>query len=205
MKVATSRLQTSNPLTSPTTTTPATLNMAYLPNFGRPKGMPPRMGVIKPQDDPKAILPVTLTVCPAIQYRTGARQTSRNCHWMLCWNVGITGTGHIAQRRLHVHHERDIPHLTNWGPMTDAVTHKEQGAMVVIPLKTMTYAERQALEKIAINALVKVPNGQWNNQDWCIEVLEEAVKQGILSALEAKAATDRASKVQPVLAELQCL
>lgn len=171
--------------------------MTYLPNFGRPKGMPPRMGVIKPLD-PHTSLTVNLTVCPALQYRTGPKQTSRNCHWMLSWNIGITGTGHTAQRRLHVLHERDIPHLTNWGPMTDAVTPKEQDAMVVIPLKMMTFAERQTLEKIAINTLVKIPNGQWNNQDWCTEVLEEAVKQGILTALEVKAATDRARLVQPI-------
>ncbi|KAF4585031.1 hypothetical protein EYR40_001864 [Pleurotus pulmonarius] len=171
--------------------------MAFLPNFGRPVDMPPRMGVIRPLD-PNTSLPVNLNVRPALQYRSGPRKTSRNCHWMVCWDVGITGTGHTAQRRLHVLQERDIPHLTNWGPMTDAVTPKEQAAMVVIPLKVMTLGERQALEKIAINTLVKVPNEQWNDQDWCTEVLQEAVKQQILSELEVKTATDRASKVQPV-------
>ncbi|CAL1713572.1 unnamed protein product [Somion occarium] len=92
-----------------------------------------------------------------------------------------------AFRHLHITRERDkkgIPcdHLTNWGPMTKAVTPDDLTRSRLIPLGDIPLAGRQRLEEIASATPIRVPDGAWNNQDWVLTVLETALDEGVLPA-----------------------
>ncbi|KAJ8521933.1 hypothetical protein ONZ45_g1456 [Pleurotus djamor] len=164
----------------------------YLPNFGRPEGRVGPVGLWKYQE-PNTSLPVNLVVVPA----RGVRPTSRDSHWMFAWDLAQTGSGQIAQRRCHLVQEPGFDHLTSWGAITDAVNINEKSTKVVISIKNMTLAQRQAFERIANAAGVVKPNGQWNCQDWCKSILTQATAQGLVTAQEAQAALDCAQRVPP--------
>jgi hypothetical protein len=53
-------------------------------------------------------------------------------------------------------------------------------------------AQRVALEEIAARTEVRVPNGEWNCQDWVIEVLVSAVDDDLISPGDRDAALSAA-------------
>ncbi|CAL1713573.1 unnamed protein product [Somion occarium] len=112
-------------------------------------------------------------------------------HWAIVWDVPHSPhsvpTSTQAFRHLHITRERDkkgIPcdHLTNWGPMTKAVTPDDLTRSRLIPLGDIPLAGRQRLEEIASATPIRVPDGAWNNQDWVLTVLETALDEGVLPA-----------------------
>jgi len=109
----------------------------------------------------------------------------RGQHWAISWTVGDLPPRHKVQRILHIVTEIGCNHYTNWGPVTRTYDPLELAA---IPIAQLTPAQRVALEGIAVRTEVCVPNGEWNCQDWVIEVLARAVEDDLLSAAEKDAA-----------------
>jgi hypothetical protein len=146
-----------------------------LPNFGRPSGhfSPVSLDhIFKDTDEPKDVL-LQVTLAP-----TGI---ARHNHWTICWVVGWSD-GYAIQRRVHIVQELQVPHLTNWGPLTksaSADTASTSRAIVLVP--RMSLEDRKRLEKIGSDMPVLAPNGEWNCQDWVILVLVEAESQGLIS------------------------
>ncbi len=168
---------------------------AYLPSFGRPQGAYAPSGdwTVK---DPAQALQVFLMVDPAARRsRTGAAKTPKDSHWMLAWHVGTTLSGHEAHRRCHLRQDPGVPHLTNWGVLTNAVEDHELKRLVRVPLAVLDKDTRLRLEAIANTTQVRVPDGRWNCQDWCIEVLHQAVQARIFSPATVQAAVARAQQV----------
>ncbi|KAF4596600.1 hypothetical protein EYR38_007987 [Pleurotus pulmonarius] len=168
---------------------------AYLPSFGRPQGAYAPTGdwTVK---DPAQALQVFLMVDPAARRsRSGVAKTPKDSHWMLAWHVGTTLSGHEAHRRCHLRQDPGVPHLTNWGVLTNAVEDHELKRLVRVPLATLDKDTRLRLEAIANTTQVRVPDGRWNCQDWCIEVLNQAVQARIFSAAAVQGAVARAQQV----------
>ncbi|KAJ7448515.1 hypothetical protein FB451DRAFT_1411260 [Mycena latifolia] len=76
-------------------------------------------------------------------------------------------------------------HYTNWGPLTRSFEPRDYGA---VPIALLTLEQRRTLDSIAARTEVCIPNGDWNCQDWVIEVLGGAVEAGVLSTAERDAA-----------------
>lgn len=168
---------------------------AYLPSYGRPQGAYAPSGdwTVK---DPAQALQVFLMVDPAARRsRTGAAKTPKDSHWMLAWHVGTTLSGHEAHRRCHLRQDPGVPHLTNWGVLTGAVENDELKRLVRVPLAILEKDARLKLEAIANTTQVRVPDGRWNCQDWCIEVLNQAVMARIFSPAVVQTAIARAQQV----------
>lgn len=124
--------------------------------------------------DPDLELPVELLInrsCPEL----------RGQHWAISWTVGDLPPTHKVQRILHIVAEVGCKQYTNWGPVTRSFNPLELAA---VPIAQLTLAQRRALESIAAQTQVCVPNGVWNCQDWVIEVLGRAVGEALLSAGE---------------------
>jgi hypothetical protein len=121
--------------------------------------------------DPDETVPVLLTIIPA---HTG---NPRDNHWMLIWRV-FNGE-HLIIRRLHIVHEIGYNHLTNWGPLTVTAGDTTRNAPQLL-LGELMLSQRRVLEGIAQETPVMVPNGEWNCQNWVVDVLKEAVKQNLL-------------------------
>ncbi|KAJ8692554.1 hypothetical protein PTI98_009856 [Pleurotus ostreatus] len=168
---------------------------AYLPSYGRPQGAYAPSGdwTVK---DPAQALQVFLMVDPAARRsRTGAANTPKDSHWMLAWHVGTTLSGHEAHRRCHLRQDPGVPHLTNWGVLTGAVESHELQRLVRVPLAILEKDARLKLEAIANTTQVRVPDGRWNCQDWCIEVLNQAAMARIFSPAAVQTAIARAQQV----------
>lgn len=168
---------------------------AYLASFGRPQGAYAPSGdwTVK---DPAQALQVFLMVDPAARRsRTGVAKTPKDSHWMLAWHVGTTLSGHEAHRRCHLRQDPGVPHLTNWGVLTGAVEDHELNRLVRVPLAILEKDSRLRLEAIANTTQVRVPDGRWNCQDWCIEVLNQAVQARIFAPAVVQTAIARAQQV----------
>lgn len=116
---------------------------------------------------------------------------------MIAWRIGQTSEGHTVQRQVQIVQESGLDHLTNWGPITSATDKETEKNAVAVDITTMTLAQRQTLEHIANTTRVRVPNGDFNGQDWIISVLQEAVAQGLVEQAELERAVTTASNVQP--------
>lgn len=134
------------------------------------------MGIDHLFRDPDLSLPVELLINRAYPQLRGQ-------HWAISWTVGdISGSPtHKVQRILHIVTELGFKHYTNWGPLTRSFDPLELAA---VPIATLTLVQRRALEDIAAETRVCVPNGEWNCQDWIIEVLGRAVEEDLVSAME---------------------
>ena len=142
-----------------------------LPNNGIESTMykPPSIDHLFP--DPDETIPVLLNIISA------PSGNPRDNHWMLLWKI-FNGQ-HLIIRRLQVVQEIGYDHLTNWGPLTvtaDDITKSSPH----LSLGELTLSQRRVLEGIAQETPVMVPNGEWNCQNWVIDVLKEAVKQNLL-------------------------
>ncbi|KAF9490280.1 hypothetical protein BDN71DRAFT_1400289, partial [Pleurotus eryngii] len=136
--------------------------------------------------EPTHPLPVKLIICPPhIDGHTRSLDTQlRSAHWMIAWDIGFTGSGNVAQRRFQIIPE-ELPtgqaHLTNWGGLIVADNPEDHRKRIYISIKdSMTFSQRQVLGEIADDMPVRRPGSGWNGQDWCLEVLAEASKRGIL-------------------------
>lgn len=168
--------------------------MFSLDNMGRPDHLGP-VSLWK-YPDPDVALAVMLVVIRARPLLTYI-PTFRDNHWMITWDIGVTPDGHTVHRRLHIVQEPDCDHLTNWGPITSVAGQETERNGIVVNITTMTLAQRQALESIANTTPVFKPNGEWNCQNWILAVLEEGVKQGLLTHEEYMEVVVAAQAVAP--------
>ncbi len=113
---------------------------------------------------------------------------------MVGWNLGWTGSGNVAQRRFQIIAEDD--HLANWGGLVVADNPEAHPERIYITIKdNMSFEQRQVLAEIADDMPVRRPGSGWNGQDWCLEVLEEALRRGILTVEELQRITHLASSL----------
>lgn len=156
--------------------------------MGRPPGRISPVGVEHIYRDPD----IDLLVCLLVN---NDHSDPRGRHWSVSWQVGelneSTGTDsdspqtHRVQRVLHIVREVGLDYYTNWGPKTRFFETTHFNA---IPIASISLSKRKALEEIASSAEVYEPNGEWNCQDWVIEVLRKAVKDGIFTMEEVEVA-----------------
>lgn len=157
----------------------------YVPNMGQCDYMIPPCDIsfLYPDKQPHA-LPISLWVKYVDE---PIPSTSR--HWAIVWKVPHSPhgapTSTQAFRHLHITRERDrkgtpCTHLTNWGPMTKAVTPDDLTRSRLIHIADVDLQGRKRLEEIASATPVVVPDGIWNCQDWTLTVLQTAVEEGVL-------------------------
>jgi hypothetical protein len=169
-----------------------------LPNaFGRPSFVrePPGVEHIYPDPQDRS-LPVML----AVWKKVGIPPQKR--HWAIVWQVGTASTGDSVHRMLAIVRERGptglLDYLTNWGPKTRIAGPDLQNTgetVIYYPLETLTYAQRQALEKIGAAEVVHEPDGKWSCQTWVESVLDKGMEDGLfLEQNVVKAAIDEAMK-----------
>ncbi|KDQ10956.1 hypothetical protein BOTBODRAFT_468965 [Botryobasidium botryosum FD-172 SS1] len=157
----------------------------YLDNFGRPSGVLPPIDIswIHP-DNEDVVKEVDLMV------GSGIPGPPRHYHWKLSWLVATTEDG-LVHRRIEIVREIERDHLTNWGPYTkigpviSANTHLHT-------IGALNLSQRRELERIAEQEPVRVPNGEWNCQDWIISVLQKAVQAGLFTRAECQSAIHKA-------------
>ncbi len=111
----------------------------------------------------------------------------RDLHWSLAWNVSGG-----ALRHIHVITEPDgednhgIPthRLVYWGPITKTPPRPGSATTLAqrVPLGTMDYEKRQAIERISWETPVHVPDGQWNCQSWIADLLNRLAQAKIISS-----------------------
>ncbi|KAJ7136868.1 hypothetical protein C8R44DRAFT_608325 [Mycena epipterygia] len=147
-------------------------------NMGRPDGRIGPVGIEHLYRDPDSPLTVELLI-------NRSYPELRGQHWALSWTVGYLSPTHKVQRVLHIVREIGCDHYTNWGPLTRSFDPLD---LVSVPVAQLTLEQRRALERIAAETRVCVPNGEWNCQDWVMEVLARAVETDLLSAGERDAA-----------------
>lgn len=140
-------------------------------NNGRPSGRLSPVGVEHIFKDPDIDLPVELLVNTSHPHPRGR-------HWSISWTVGQSSSGDMVQRVLHVVQEVGYNHYTNWGPKTRVFEPVEFKS---IPIASLSKVQRLALETISEATPVFVPNGEWNCQDWVVEVFRQAVGEGLFT------------------------
>ena len=179
-----------------------TTPVQYVPDFGRPAGQDGPQGM--PEflyPEPHQDVNVELVVC-----RPGG-ETTRDLHWFIRWRIGTVDLpGHAINdvyRMFQIQREFDfttgepLPHLTNWGAITSSGAGDTPETSPVIVIKAMGREDRKALERIANETPVRVPDGDWNCQNWCKTVLLMGVDMGLLSKAEYDKAISIADSVDP--------
>ncbi|KAF5318675.1 hypothetical protein D9619_010916 [Psilocybe cf. subviscida] len=178
----------------------------YLPNFGRPNWPEPLSLDERRYPELDAVVNVYLVV-----RRTDQKgHTSRDQHWLIFWDRGslldeYSGNMVPITRRLQIVREMILqgpdmggmlPHLTNWGATSNTPTGdttEERSQRILI--KSMSKAQRVQLEAIGDRTRVRVPNGEWNCQDWCKTVLATAVEEGLVDQASYESVVMSAEKV----------
>lgn len=139
---------------------------------------------------------VQLIVRPLYKPLFGQIANARDQHWVFQWTMRVRPEPEPPiVRKIEIVRERDLlgqgslDHLTNWG---SRIAPEDDTIGLRIDLKMMTRAERQALVNIADTTPVRVPDGDWNCQNWCKTVLTTAVREKIISEAEVARTIDRA-------------
>jgi hypothetical protein len=122
----------------------------------------------------------------------------QNRHWAIAWQVGAASNKDPVHRMLAIVRERGptgpLGYLTNWGPKTRIAGVRTKEDAVFYSLAMLTYAQRQALEKISAEEVVHEPDGQWSCQTWVVSVLHQGAKAGLFQWNVVKAAIEEAMK-----------
>lgn len=110
-----------------------------------------------------------------------------------------------------IHWDHNINHSTSTLPPpppplahNGTATTNTQAQFVVrrgpvpILIKKLSRSQRVELEAIGNRTPVRRSDGEWNCQDWCRMVLEQAVVHGILEQEDVDRAVREAQKVEPI-------
>ncbi|EJT97528.1 hypothetical protein DACRYDRAFT_111577 [Dacryopinax primogenitus] len=145
-----------------------------LENYGHPEDLPAPPGIEHLVKDPSERITVYLFVRQESELEPEAR------HWAVLWILpwSYAEPGQVVVRILEIVREVLRPHLTNWGPLT-RIRRADSMEKALIAIGELSFAERQALEKIAKNTPVYRPNGVYNCQHWVIDVLSQAIHDGL--------------------------
>ncbi|KAI0707551.1 hypothetical protein C8T65DRAFT_718587 [Cerioporus squamosus] len=123
---------------------------------------------------------VVVLVYP-LQRRPGYTPTSRDLHWSVSWRVDKGGWKHLHVIAENTSYDPQLPRrYVYWGPITKTAGHATSGAVEVL-LGSMSLAVRRRIEQIAWSVQVAKPNGQWNCQNWVIDLLCKICQDGIIS------------------------
>ncbi|EJT97527.1 hypothetical protein DACRYDRAFT_119219 [Dacryopinax primogenitus] len=141
-----------------------------LENNGHPEGLLAPPGIEHIVKDPKQPMTVYLFI------RREGELDPEDRHWTVLWVLPRSDAkpGQVVVRILEIVREINHPHLTNWGPLA-RIRRAESMEKALIAIGELSFAERQALEKIAKNTPVYRPNGVYNCQHWVIDVLSQAI------------------------------
>ncbi|KAF8074832.1 hypothetical protein FPV67DRAFT_1575000 [Lyophyllum atratum] len=123
-------------------------------------------------------------------------------HWAIAWRVGTASTNDHVHRQLEVTRERGpygpLDHLTNWGPKTRIAGPQADTDATFIPIATLSYAQRQWLERVAAAEQVLKPNGWWNCQHWVVSVLVKCIQEGLIAREPVQALLSQADWNAPL-------
>ncbi|KAL7283972.1 hypothetical protein ACG7TL_001244 [Trametes sanguinea] len=105
----------------------------------------------------------------------------RDLHWSLSWEVQPNVWRHINV----LYHERSDqpapnPRLVFWGPLTKMGDIAISGERRV-PVAVMTREMRKRIEELAWTVPVIYPNGQWNCQNWLVDLLGRMQDCGLIT------------------------
>ncbi|KAF9558525.1 hypothetical protein CPC08DRAFT_557196 [Agrocybe pediades] len=163
------------------------MSIQYLPDFGRPIGAEAPISsdhLFKDTDDIKDV---------KLRVTQSQDNDPRHHHWTIFWVVANCGDIEV-HRRVHVVREIGASHLTNWGAVTSSMDPDPTTRDIFI--KRMTLAERKRLEEIGNTTPVRVPDGDWNCQNWVYSVLRTAEKEDLLAPQESVSVVIRALGVK---------
>ncbi|RPD52408.1 hypothetical protein L226DRAFT_496274 [Lentinus tigrinus ALCF2SS1-7] len=153
----------------------------YLPEQGR-KGiriLPPGSNDhLAPDTD--VYRKIVILVYPPLALRPGVTPTARDLHWSLSWRVK-DGWRHIHINAENTSYDPQLPRrYVYWGPITKSSGYATSGAKEV-PLGYMSLAMRRRIEQLAWSVQVARPNGQWNCQNWIVDLLCKMHQDGIIT------------------------
>ncbi|KAI0707568.1 hypothetical protein C8T65DRAFT_808940 [Cerioporus squamosus] len=141
----------------------------YLPEQGR-LGLrnPPPISNGHLARDTNVDREVVVMVFPPIP---GLIRTPRDAHWSLSWRVDAGGWKHLHVVTLDTSYDPRLrKRYVYWGPETKTVGEAKRGAQHV-SLGYMSPAVRRRIEALAWTVGVAKPNGDWNCQNWIIDLL----------------------------------
>ncbi|TFK80585.1 hypothetical protein K466DRAFT_605213 [Polyporus arcularius HHB13444] len=105
----------------------------------------------------------------------------RDLHWSLSWRVDKGGWKHLHVTAEDTGYDPRLPRrYVYWGPITKSAGNATSGA-VEVPLGRMSLAVRRRIEQLAWGVQVAKPNGQWNCQNWVLDLLCKIYWDGIIS------------------------
>ncbi|KII89923.1 hypothetical protein PLICRDRAFT_107529 [Plicaturopsis crispa FD-325 SS-3] len=117
----------------------------------------------------------------------------RERHWGVTWHIEPTRNAPVLHRIIHLVQEPGRDHFTNWGPITNVPGSETYTLNRVVPIATLTLPQRQQLERLSREATVYKANGDWNCQDWIVDILRSAVDHGLISHLDVDRVLQAAS------------
>ncbi|KZT24272.1 hypothetical protein NEOLEDRAFT_1135465 [Neolentinus lepideus HHB14362 ss-1] len=169
------------------------LESEYLPNYGRPHNVQPPPDMSLDYPDPDTPLPVYLHVHPELARRFSHHQpTTRDLHWSIDWWVSQDLLKTVQSTWEVLPDGSKAQHLTNWGPITRSPTramrmHAKPVLIAIVPLE-----KRNVLCEIARTQLVRLPDGEYNCQNFTEEILREAVQRGVFEQGDVERALEEA-------------
>ncbi|CDO71169.1 hypothetical protein BN946_scf184845.g39 [Trametes cinnabarina] len=128
--------------------------------------------------DPDASLPVYILVSSPVDQ---TRFDPHGLHWSLSWEVKPNVWRHVnIVTHRHPDQPPPNPRYVYWGALTKC---SGPGTLVKrrILVADMTFAMRKQIEEVAFTVPVMQPNGQWNCQDWLLDLLDRLRQNGLIS------------------------
>lgn len=103
----------------------------------------------------------------------------------IAWQLGFIADYNLSPWFLRIIELTDSgKHWTNWGPVSAEylLDEEEKGDTKVIELGSLNREERKALEEIGSTMQVRTKNtcDQWDERTWIKNVLQKAVRRGLL-------------------------
>ncbi|RPD52171.1 hypothetical protein L227DRAFT_515239 [Lentinus tigrinus ALCF2SS1-6] len=112
--------------------------------------------------------------------RPGRSRSPRDLHWSLSWRVEGGGWKHLHVVVEETPYDAHLKmRYVYWGPVTKTVGDATRGARYA-SLGYMSRASRQRIEALAWGIGVAKPNGEWNCQNWVVDLLCKICQDGLI-------------------------
>ncbi|OSD02660.1 hypothetical protein PYCCODRAFT_1435312 [Trametes coccinea BRFM310] len=152
---------------------------AVLPEQGRAGvvGFPPidlhwRFG------DPDISLPVYILVSPPVD---STKFDPHGLHWSLSWEVKKDVWRHVnIITHMQPNQPPPNPRYVYFGALTKSIASDTPMERRIL-IGKMTLAMRREIEALAWTVPVMWPNGQWNCQDWLLDLLARMREKGLIT------------------------
>ncbi|CDO68392.1 hypothetical protein BN946_scf184815.g39 [Trametes cinnabarina] len=127
--------------------------------------------------DPNTNLTVYLLVAPP---QRNTVFDPRGLHWSLSWEVRQNVWRHVnVLTHRQPNQPSPNPRYIYFGPLTKTGGDGTLQTVKII-VGNMSLAMRQRIEALAWSVPVMYPNGQWNCQDWLIDLLGRMRNEGLI-------------------------